>query len=151
MSKIIDTVLELSRPVVESLGCEIWDIEYVKEAGANYLRIYIDKAEGVSINDCEAVSRALDPVLDEADPIPDSYTFEVSSAGLERALKRPSDFERFMGERVEVRHYKPVDGAKAHIGLLRAYENGAVTIEVAGKEIKYDKAQVAQVRLRVTI
>ena len=111
MSKITDTVLALAQPVVEAEGCEIWDVEYVKEAGAWYLRVYIDKAGGVSIDDCEAVSRALDPVLDEADPIPTSYVFEVSSAGAERELKRPSDFERFLGAEGEVRHYQPRDGA----------------------------------------
>ena len=150
MSKITDTVLALAQPVVEAEGCEIWDVEYVKEAGAWYLRVYIDKAGGVSIDDCEAVSRALDPVLDEADPIPTSYIFEVSSAGVERELKRPRDFEKFLGSQVEVRHYQPVEGAKAHTGTLRGYADGAVTIEITGAEKSYQKAQVAQVRLSVT-
>lgn len=151
MSKITDTVLALAQPVVKAEGCEIWDVEYVKEAGAWYLRVYIDKAGGVSIDDCEAVSRALDPVLDEADPIPTSYIFEVSSAGVERELKRPRDFEKFLGSQVEVRHYQPVEGAKAHTGTLRGYADGAVTIEINGAEMTYQKAQVAQVRLSVTI
>lgn len=151
MSKITDTVLALAQPVVEAEGCEIWDVEYVKEAGAWYLRVYIDKAGGVSIDDCEAVSRALDPVLDEADPIPTSYIFEVSSAGVERELKRPRGFEKFLGSQVEVRHYQPVEGAKAHTGTLRGYADGAVTIEINGAEKTYQKAQVAQVRLSVTI
>ncbi|MBQ8974855.1 MAG: ribosome maturation factor RimP, partial [Oscillospiraceae bacterium] len=103
MSKITDTVAALARPVVEQAGCELWDVEYVKEAGQWFLRVYIDKEGGVSIDDCEAVSRALDPILDESDPIETSYVFEVSSAGAERSLKRPSDFERFMGSLVEVR------------------------------------------------
>lgn len=151
MSKITETVMALAKPVVEAEGCELWDVEYVKEAGAWYLRVYIDKAGGVSIDDCEAVSRALDPVLDEADPIPTSYIFEVSSAGVERELKRPGDFEKFMGSEVEVRHYQPVEGAKSHIGTLRGYADGAVTIEMNGQEKTYQKAQVAQVRLSVTI
>lgn len=151
MSKITETVMALAKPVVEAEGCELWDVEYVKEAGAWYLRVYIDKASGVSIDDCEAVSRALDPVLDEADPIPTSYIFEVSSAGVERELKRPGDFEKFMGSQVEVRHYQPVEGAKSHIGTLRGYADGAVTIEMNGQEKTYQKAQVAQVRLSVTI
>lgn len=151
MSKITDTVLALAQTVVQAEGCEIWDVEYVKEAGAWYLRVYIDKAGGVSIDDCEAVSRALDPVLDEADPIPTSYIFEVSSAGVERELKRPRDFEKFLGSQVEVRHYQPVEGAKAHTGTLRGYADGAVTIEINGVEKTYQKAQVAQVRLSVTI
>lgn len=151
MSKITETVMALAKPVVEAEGCELWDVEYVKEAGAWYLRVYIDKAGGVSIDDCEAVSRALDPVLDEADPIQTSYIFEVSSAGVERELKRPGDFEKFMGSQVEVRHYQPVEGAKSHIGTLRGYADGAVTIEMNGQEKTYQKAQVAQVRLSVTI
>ena len=151
MSKVTDKVLELARPIAEAAGCEVWDVEYVREAGAWYLRVYIDKPGGVSIDDFEAVSRALDPVLDEYDPIPTSYTFEVSSAGAERELKRPSDFERFMGAEVEVRHYQPIDGAKAHTGVLRGYADGAVTVEIKGKEITYSKPQVAQVRLHMTI
>ena len=97
MSKITDLVETMARPVAEANGCSLWDVEYVKEAGSWYLRLYIDKEGGVSIDDCEAVSRALDPMLDEADPIPDAYTFEVSSAGCERQLKRPGDFARFLG------------------------------------------------------
>lgn len=151
MSKITDVVLELASPVAEANGCSVWDVEYIKETGQWYLRVYIDKEGGVSINDCEAVSRGLDPVLDEADPIPTSYTFEVSSAGAERVLKRPSDFERYIGANVEVKHYQPIDGAKFHVGALLAYEDGDVSIEVSGKETKFNKAQVAQVRLRVTI
>ena len=107
MSKVTERVQALAEPVAAEYGCELWDVEYVREAGAWYLRLYIDKPGGVSIDDCEAVSRALDPVLDEADPIPTSYIFEVSSAGAERVLKRPGDFERFLGEQVEVRHYQP--------------------------------------------
>ena len=148
MSRITETVLALAKPVVEAQGCEVWDVEYVREAGAWYLRVYIDKPGGV---DCEAVSRALDPVLDEADPIPTSYVFEVSSAGAERELKRPSDFERFLGAEVEVRHYQPIDGAKAHTGKLLSYADGAVTIELGGRQVSYSKPQVAQVRLHMTI
>ena len=93
----------------------------------------------------------LDPIRDEADPIPTSYSVEVSSAGVERELKRPSDFEKFMGSQVEVRHYQPVEGAKSHTGLLRGWADGAVTIDINGVEKTYQKAQVAQVRLSVTI
>ena len=152
MSKVTERVLTLAEPVAAGCGCEVWDVEYVREAGAWYLRLYIDKPGGVSIDDCEAVSRALDPILDEADPIPTSYIFEVSSAGAERVLKRPGDFERFMGEQVEVRHYQPVQGVKSHTGeLVSRSEDGAVTIRVNGDEISFPSAQVAQVRLRMTI
>ena len=148
---MFDTVRSLAEPVAAQCGCEVWDVEYVREAGAWYLRVYIDKPGGVGIDDCEAVSRALDPVLDEADPVPGSYVFEVSSAGAERELKRPGDFERFIGEQVEVKHYQPIDGAKSHVGLLRGYDNGDVTVEVNGAERVFKKAQVAQVRLHMTI
>ena len=151
MSKVTERVLALAEPAAAQCGCEIWDVEYVREAGAWYLRVYIDKPGGVSIDDCEAVSRTLDPILDEYDPIPTSYIFEVSSAGVERELKRPRDFEKFLGSQVEVRHYQPVEGAKAHTGTLRGYADGAVTIEINGAEKTYQKAQVAQVRLSVTI
>lgn len=151
MGKLVDTVRALAEPVAAEYGCEVWDVEYVREAGAWYLRVYIDREGGVGIDDCEAVSRALDPILDEKDPVPGSYVFEVSSAGAERELKRPSDFERFMGSDVEIKHYQPVDGAKSHVGVLRGYENGDVTIELNGTERLFKKAQVAQVRLRMTI
>jgi ribosome maturation factor RimP len=94
MGKLTDKIAELARPVVEQNGCELWDVEYVREAGANYLRVYVDKEGGVGIDDCERISRELDPLLDEADPIAESYIFEVGSAGCERQLKRPSDFQR---------------------------------------------------------
>ena len=149
MSKVTETVTALAAPIAAELGLELWDVESVREAGQWFLRVYIDKDGGVSINDCEALSRALDPVLDEADPIPDSYVFEVSSAGAERELKRPGDFARYMGSSAEVRLYKPVDGSKSFVGTLAGYDNGAVTLTVAGNELTFDKAQVAQVRLRV--
>lgn len=151
MSKITDIVWSLAQPVAEAQDCEIWDVEYVKEAGSRYLRVYIDKADGVSIQDCENFSRALDPVLDEADPIPEHYIFEVSSAGAERQLKRPGDFARFLGAEVEVRLYQPKDGRKAYVGTLAAYENGDVTITVGGEEKVFVKSTVAQVRLHMTI
>ena len=118
MSKITDKVTELAKPIVEEEGCSLWDVEYVREAGSRYLRIYIDKPGGVDIADCERISRRLDPILDEEDPIPESYVFEVGSAGIERELKRPGDFEAFLGSEVEVKLYQPVNGQKAFIGRL---------------------------------
>ena len=106
MAKVTDTVAQLALPFVESAGCSLWDVEYVKEAGEWFLRIYIDKEGGVSIEDCEAVSRPLSDKLDEADPIEGSYTFEVSSAGADRVLKKPEHFARFQGSEVEVRLYR---------------------------------------------
>ena len=151
MSKLTDAVLALAEPVAAQQGCEIWDVEYVKEAGSRYLRVYIDKPDGVSIQDCEDFSRALDPILDEADPIPDSYVFEVGSAGAERELKRPGDFEQFMGSEVEVRLYQPVNGCKVYVGVLAGYDNGRVTVTVGKNEVSFDKSQIALVKLHVSI
>lgn len=137
----------LRAPVVEEEGCKLWSVEYIKEAGTWYLRIFIDKDGGVGIADCEAISRRLDPILDEADPIPESYVFEVGSAGAERELKRTSDFEQFIGSDVEVKLYQPYEGRKTLVGTLEEYNDGNIT--VSGVELK--KEQIAQVRLHVTI
>ena len=149
MSRITDIVESLARPEAEKLGLEIWDVEYVKEAGQWFLRVYIDKDSGIGIDDCEAFSRALDPVLDEDDPIPGSYVFEVSSAGAERELKRPSDYERFMGSNVEVKLYRACDGRKTYIGKLTGYEGGDVTIAAGGEERRFEKSLVAAVHLSI--
>ena len=151
MSKITEKVAELALPVVEEEGCSLWDVEYVREAGSWYLRVFIDKEGGVGIDDCERISRRLDPILDEADPIPDSYVFEVGSAGAERELKRPGDFEQFLGSEVELRLYQPVNGSKSFVGKLKAYDNGDVTIENGSTELRFDKGKIAQVRLHVSI
>lgn len=151
MSKIADKVAELARPIVEEEGCRLWDVEFVREAGERYLRLYIDKDGGVSIDDCERISRRLDPLLDEADPIPDSYVFEVSSAGAERVLKRPSDFEAFLGSQVEVKLYQPLNGRKTVVGTLEGYEDGTVILSSGGKTERFAKGQTAQVRLHITI
>ena len=150
MSRLTEKIRALAEPVAAEEGCSIWDVEYVREAGCCYLRIYLDKEGGVGVDDCERVSRRLDPLLDEADPIPDSYVFEVSSAGLERELKRPSDFERFMGSEVEVKFYRPVEGSKSRVGVLSGYDAGNVTILCGGEEKRFAAADVAQVRLHVT-
>ena len=149
MKKVTELTAELAAPVVAEQGCELWDVEYVKEAGTWYLRLYIDKDGGVSINDCEAISRRVSDLLDEADPIEGSYTFEVSSAGAERPLKRPSDFERFMGSPVTVRLYKNKDGRKEFAGTLAGYEDGAVALIVGNETMRFEKSEVALVRLRV--
>ena len=151
MSKITDKVTELARPVVKEEGCSLWDVEYVREAGSWFLRIFIDKDGGVGIDDCERIGRRLDPILDEADPIPDSYVFEVGSAGAERELKRPGDFEQFMGSEVEVRLYQPVNGCKVYVGVLAGYDNGRVTVTAGKNEVSFDKSQIALVKLHVSI
>ena len=147
--KVTEVVAKLAEPVVTAHGCELWDVEYVREGSDDFLRLYLDKEGGVDITDCEAISRAMDPILDEADPIATSYIFEVCSAGLERALKRPSDFERFMGSTITVKLYRPRNGLKEIPCTLTGYENGKVTV-LSGKEtITFEKSEVALVRLRV--
>ncbi len=147
MPKITDIVTELAEPLVREAGCVLWDVEYVREGGSWFLRICIDREGGVSIDDCEAVSRPLSDRLDEVDPIPGSYTLEVSSAGLDRVLKKPEHFEAFLGQEVEVRLYRPRNGRKEHVGILARYDNGDVTVEIDGTPVPFEKKEIAQVRL----
>ena len=150
MKKITDVVWELAEPVVQEHGCQLWDVEYVREAGQWYLRLYLDKDGGVDILDCEAISRRVSDLLDEADPIESSYVFEVGSAGLERQLKRPSDFARFMGSPVLLKTYKPVNGRKEFAGKLAGYDNGAVELDMGtAQPLRFEKQDIALVRLRV--
>ena len=147
--KITEQVAQFAKPIVEEKGCTLWDVEYVREGSERFLRLYIEKEGGVDINDCEAISRAVDPILDEKDPIQGSYHFEVCSAGLERALKRPSDFERFMGSAITVKLYRPRNGLKEIPCVLKGYEDGRVTVEAGKETITFEKSEVALVRLRV--
>ena len=150
MKKVTDIVWELAEPVVKENGCELWDVEYVREAGQWYLRLYLDKEGGVDILDCEAISRKVSDLLDDADPIESSYVFEVGSAGLERQLKRPGDFAQFTGSPVLVKTYQPKDGRKEFAGKLAGYEDGAVLLDMGGAEpLRFEKNEVAMVRLRV--
>ena len=147
--KITDQVTLFAQPVVEQFGCSLWDVEYVREGSERFLRLYIDKDGGVDIEDCEKIHRAVDPILDEKDPIAESYHFEVCSAGIERPLKRPSDFVRFMDSPILVKLYRPRNGLKEIPGILRGYEEGRVTVEAGKETITFEKSEVALVRLRV--
>ena len=149
MAKITDLVAQLAAPAIAAQGCELWDVEYVREAGQWYLRLYLDKEGGVDIADCEAVSRVVSDLLDEADPIEGSYTFEVSSAGCERALKRPGDFEKFMGSSVLVKLYRARDGRKEFAGTLTGYQDGDIAVTVGKETLTFSKGEVAQCRLRI--
>ncbi|MGM9619052.1 MAG: ribosome maturation factor RimP [Oscillospiraceae bacterium] len=148
MSKITELAAALAADAVAEQGCELWDVEYVREAGSWYLRLYIDKEGGVNITDCEAISRKVSDLLDEADPIPASYTFEVCSAGIERPLKRPGDFERFMGADILLKTYSPKGGRKEFPGVLAGYDDGAVTVAMEGETLRFEKQEIALVRLR---
>lgn len=151
MAKVTELVRALAQPIAAENGCSIWDVEYVREAGTWFLRVYLDKEGGVTIDDCEAVSRPLSDALDEADPIEGSYTLEVSSAGIDRVLRLPEHFDAFLGAEVEVRLYRPVEGRKDHVGLLRGYDNGDVTVELPKGAVTFSKKDVAQVRLYVRV
>ncbi len=129
MKSVTETVTDLALPVVSALGLELWDVEFLKEGSDWVLRIFIDKQGGVFIDDCEAVSKAIDPLLDDADPIDKAYTLEVSSAGVERVLKRDTDFQRYIGSNVQIRLYKAEDGQKEHTGLLTAFDAQTLTLD----------------------
>ena len=139
---------ELLEPIVSEAGFELVDVEYVKEAGTWYLRAYIDKPGGITVDDCEAVSRRFSDILDEKDYIEDSYIFEVSSPGLGRPLKKEKDFQRSLGEDVEIRTYRPIDGQKEFEGALKAFDNNTVTIayEDDAEQI-FQRSEIALIRL----
>jgi len=139
---------EILIPIAEEYGYELVDVEYVKEGGTWYLRAYIDKPGGVSIDDCEAVSRRLSDILDEKDFIDDSYIMEVSSPGLGRPLKKEKDFNRSLGKEVEIRTYRMIDKQKEFTGILKAYDKDSVTVAFSdGTERNFDKGGIALIRL----
>ena len=144
--QIVARVEELVKPLCEQAGVSLWDVEFEKEGGQYMLTVTVDRPEGANIDQCEQVSRALDPMLDEKefDDMP-SYTLCVSSAGMSRRLKRPEHFQAFMGQTVEVGFYKPMKGT------LAGYDNGAVTLEVNGEQTVYEPKDIAAVRLAVEI
>ena len=155
--QIVARVEELVRPLCEQAGVSLWDVEFEKEGGQYMLTVTVDHPEGVNIDQCEKVSRALDPMLDakEFDDMP-SYTLCVSSAGLSRRLTptvpgRPEHFEDFMGQTVEVGLYKALNGAKQIEGTLAGYDDGAVTLDVGGERIVFEPKDIAAVRLAVEI
>ena len=136
-------------PILEKHGFSLWDVEYVKEGGNWYLRAYIDKPDGIGVNDCEVVSRRLSDILDEKDYIEDSYILEVSSPGLGRPLKKEKDFARSIGKLVEIRTYRPIEKQKEFCGELAAYDNNSVTIDEEGTPRTFDKKDIALVRLAI--
>lgn len=136
------------QPIVDAHGFELVDVEYVKEGGTWYLRAYIDKPGGITVDDCELVSRAANDILDEQDFVEDSYVFEVSSPGLGRPLKKDKDFARSIGEEVEIRTFRAIDRQKEFCGILKAYDKDSVTIETEnGEEMKFARADMALIRL----
>lgn len=136
------------QPIVDANGFELVDVEYVKEGGTWYLRAYIDKPGGITVDDCELVSRAANDILDEQDFIEESYVFEVSSPGLGRPLKKEKDFKRSLGEEVEIRTYRAIDRQREFTGILCDYDQESVTIELENEEkMKVARADIALIRL----
>ena len=147
MKKNIEqTVSDLAEPLCAQVGVSLYDVEFVKEGGAYYLRVFIDDEAGVTVEQCEAVSRLLDPALDEADPIEQSYYLEVSSVGLDRPLKKEKDFLHFMGQPVEVKTYEPVNGKKQWEGTLTSYTDGVFTVLTESGETTFNVKETALVR-----
>ena len=139
---------ELITPILDRMNFELVDVEYVKEGGTWYLRAYIDKEGGITVNDCEAVAREMNEILDREDFVEDSYVFEVSSPGLGRPLKKEKDFKRSMGEQVENKLYRAVDRQKDFTGALAAYDENTVTIRYEdGSESTFDRKDIALIRL----
>lgn len=137
-------------PVLEQHQFELVDVEYVREVGVWYLRCYIDKEGGITVDDCEVISRLLGEWLDKEDFIEDSYILEVSSPGLGRPLKKDKDFDRSIGEEIEIHLYRAIDGNKQYVGLLKSYDKEKITIEDEdGSEINIDRVNVSLVRLTI--
>lgn len=146
-NRVVTAVTEAVTPVAEELGYRLWDVEYVKEGARRVLRVTIDSDEGITIDDCERMHRAIDPVLDELDPIEDSYDLEVSSPGIERDLRTDAHIDASVGERVEVRFFAPVEGRKTVKGvLLGRDEAGAILVETDGGPRAFPRESVAKIR-----
>lgn len=138
-------------PICAANGVEIYDVEYVSEAGEWYLRAYIDKEGGVTINDCEAVSRAFSDALDADDFIEDAYYLEVSSPGLGRALKKDSHLEKSIGMEVELKTYKPIDKVKEFNGILKGFNEREITVEIDGEDRSFNRQDIALIKLALDL
>lgn len=147
-SSTVSRVQQIAEPFAKELGLDIWDIRFLKEGTDWYLRIFIDKEGGISIDDCVNLTHAITKPLDEADPISQSYTLEVSSPGVERELVKPEHFEKFIGSAVMMRLIRPIDKVRDFSGTLRAYDDGAITVELTdGSNMTVDKKDVSYVKL----
>ncbi len=148
-TEIVAKIEELVMPIIEENNFELVDVEYVKEGANWYLRVYADKEGGININDCVLISRALEEKLDAEDFITDAYILEVSSPGLGRPLKKDKDFKRSLGEEVEIKLYKAEDKQKEFEGVLKAFTEDTVTIDVEGSDKVIDRKNIAMIRLAI--
>ena len=146
--KVTQQVAQFAEPVVTAHGCSLWDVEYVREGADYFLRVYIDKEGGVDIADCEAISRALDPILDEADPIDQSYYLEVGSPGLGRKLTRPEHYEALKGQKIRVKLIRPnADGVREFAGILTGREGSTVTVNTDAGAVTFEVNAASSVNL----
>jgi ribosome maturation factor RimP len=142
---VADVVTALAAPLAEQLGYSLWDVEYVREGADYYLRITIDSEAGITIEDCETFSRAIDPILDEADPITDSYHLEISSPGIERDIKTPEHVAYCIGEMVEARLFAPLQGSRVHRGVLQGLDDeGNVLLAIGGNTLAIPRASISR-------
>ncbi|MBN2900155.1 MAG: ribosome maturation factor RimP [Clostridia bacterium] len=149
-TRVVDIVADIATPICKAQNLELVDVEFVKEGPHRYLRLTIDKEEGVSLDDCEAVSRALNEELDRLDPIEENYFLEVTSPGVERELKRDVDFKKFAGKTVQVKLYQAISGQKVIEGILVGLKDGYILVETGGKTIEIPKDKASTVKLLVT-
>jgi len=147
LAKIDEALEKLALDVCERHGVYIYNTEYKKEGSEYFLRLFIDKDGGVTIEDCENVSREISPMLDDLTFIKEAYIFEVSSPGIDRALTRPGHFEKVMGEEIDIKLFAPIDGKKEISGVLKAYSDGEITVVTNDKEIIIEKGKAASVKL----
>ncbi|GBF32671.1 clustered with transcription termination protein NusA [Desulfocucumis palustris] len=148
-SNIAGMIEDLIAPLIGGMGIELVDVEFVKEGNRHYLRVFIDKPGGVGLDDCQAVSEKLDVFLDEKDPVPYSYTLEVSSPGIERPLKKVKDFERFCGHKVNITTFAPVKGSKKFTGIITDAGSRGVNLDINGSELFIPMEQLASAKLAV--
>ena len=143
MAKIEQSVEEVLTPIITDLGYLVYDVEYVKEGKDYYLRIYIDKSDGIDINDCEKVTNVINPILDAEDYIKDKYFLEVSSSGLERNLRKPEHFEMFINKEIALKLFKSINGTKELIGILKEYNKDFLILEINNEKLKIDCQNIA--------
>lgn len=149
MGKVAELVYDWAKPIAEKKGLELVDTEFVKEGNQWYLRVFIDKKGGVTLNDCQAVSEELEPILDERDPTEHSYILEVSSPGIDRPLKSERDFLRHIGDKIEVKTFAPVNGEKIWVGELMDYKDGELVLLTETGEMKIPQKAIALARLHL--
>lgn len=137
----------IALPIAEEMGLELWDVRFEKEGSGWFLRYFIDKEGKVGIDDCEAFSRKIDPILDKEDPIDKSYCLEVSSPGVERELKKPEHFQKYLGSKVTIRLIRAMDNKKEFVGELISYNDNVITVNIDGEEKSFDKKLCAFCRL----